>query len=51
MSNQIHFDNIIIADDPAVAAKWASQTFDLKKRKMEKESVSFNIRITKCAVM
>lgn len=51
MSNQIHFDNIIIADDPAVAAKWASQTFDLKKKKMEKESVSFNMRITKYAVM
>lgn len=40
MSNQILFDNLIITDDPAVAAQWASQTFDLKKRKMEKEAVS-----------
>lgn len=39
MSNQILFDNIIVTDDPAVAAQWAVQTFDLKRKKIEKEAV------------
>ncbi|XP_075235063.1 calnexin 99A [Lycorma delicatula] len=36
MSNQIMFDNILITDDPALADAWAAQTFDVKKKKMEK---------------
>ena len=41
MSNQILFDNFIVTDDPNVADHWAAQTFDLKKKKMEKEAVSY----------
>ncbi|XP_054262278.1 calnexin-like isoform X1 [Macrosteles quadrilineatus] len=40
MSNQILFDNVLITDDPAVATNWAAQTFDLKRRKIEKEAES-----------
>lgn len=38
MSNMILFDNIIITDDETVADSWAAETFDLKRRKLDKES-------------
>uniref|UniRef100_A0A1B6DDQ8 Calnexin n=1 Tax=Clastoptera arizonana TaxID=38151 RepID=A0A1B6DDQ8_9HEMI len=41
MSNQILFDNFIITENPSIADQWAAQTFDLKKRKMDKDSDSF----------
>jgi hypothetical protein len=40
MSNMILFDNIIITDDQSVADAWAAETFDLKRRKLDKEGVS-----------
>ncbi|XP_049765930.1 calnexin isoform X2 [Schistocerca cancellata] len=38
MSNMILFDNIIVTDDPAVAERWAAETFILKRRKIDKDS-------------
>lgn len=40
MSKDILFDNIIITDEYYVAEKWASDTFDKKRQKIAKESVS-----------
>jgi len=40
MSNMILFDNIIITDDETVADNWAAETFDLKRRKLDKDGVS-----------
>jgi calnexin len=40
MSNMILFDNFIITDDQTVADTWASETFDLKRRKLDKDGVS-----------
>jgi calnexin len=40
MSNMILFDNIIITDDETVADSWAAETFDLKRRKLDKDGVS-----------
>ena len=39
MSNMILFDNIIITDDESVADAWAAETFDLKKKKLDKDGV------------
>jgi calnexin len=36
----ILFDNFIITDDQAVADTWAAETFDLKRRKLDKDGVS-----------
>lgn len=36
----ILFDNIIITDDKSVADNWAAETFDLKRRKLDKDGVS-----------
>lgn len=42
MSKDIYFDNIIITDDINVANKWAEDTFDKKRQKIAKDSVSTN---------
>ena len=39
MSDNIMFDNIIVADSVADAAQFAQETFDLKVMKMEKGQV------------
>ncbi|PSN40860.1 Calnexin [Blattella germanica] len=41
MSNMILFDNIIITDDVNVADTWAAETFDLKRKKLDKDGVIF----------
>ena len=40
MSSDILFDNIIITDDEAHAHEWASQTYDLKRKHLDKQAVS-----------
>lgn len=40
MSNNILFDNLIITDDETIADDWAAQTYDLKKKQIDKEAVS-----------
>ena len=40
MSSDILFDNIIITDDIEVADAWAAKTFALKRKQLDKESVS-----------
>ncbi|KAJ9601027.1 hypothetical protein L9F63_000762 [Diploptera punctata] len=45
MSNMILFDNIIITDDPSVADAWAAETFDLKRKKLDKDGESLFSRL------
>ncbi|XP_021940571.1 calnexin-like isoform X2 [Zootermopsis nevadensis] len=45
ISNLILFDNIIITDDQTVAETWASETFDLKRRKLDKDGESLFSRL------
>lgn len=40
MSPDIYFDNIIITDDEEVARKWSDDTFEIRRVKIAKESVS-----------
>lgn len=40
MSKDILFDNIIITDEYVVAERWAADTFEKKRQKIAKESVS-----------
>lgn len=40
MSQDILFDNLLITDDFVVAQEWASLTFDLKRKQIDRESVS-----------
>lgn len=40
MSADILFDNILITSDEAAADEWASKTYDLKRKQIDKESVS-----------
>ena len=40
MSKDIFFDNIIITDDIEVANHWAAATYDKKRQKIAKDSVS-----------
>lgn len=40
MSTDILFDNIIITSDEDAADEWASKTYDLKRKQIDKESVS-----------
>lgn len=49
MSENILFDNIIVTDDSSVAQHWAEQTFDLKRKHLEKQAVSILFR--KCSRM
>lgn len=44
MSSDILFDNIIITDDVAIADAYAEKTFDLKRKYINKESVSIKIK-------
>nr|CAD7443778.1 unnamed protein product [Timema bartmani] len=37
MSDNILFDNIIITDDLSVAARWAADTFQIKRQKFDKD--------------
>lgn len=39
MSKDILFDNIIITDDVNEADSWAAQTYDLKRKQLDQESV------------
>lgn len=41
MSSDILFDNLIITDDVEVADEFASQTFDIKRKYIDKESETF----------
>lgn len=40
MSSDILFDNIIVTDDENYAAEWAEQTYDLKRKHLDKQAVS-----------
>jgi len=40
MSNEILFDNIIITDNEDHAFEWATQTYDLKRKHLDKQAVS-----------
>lgn len=40
MSADILFDNIVITDDEAQADFWAQQTYDLKRKHLDKQAVS-----------
>jgi hypothetical protein len=41
MSADILFDNLVITDSEANADEWAQQTFDLKRKHLENQAVSF----------
>lgn len=47
MSSDILFDNLIITDDEDVARDWAAQTFDLKRKVIDREAETFVSRILK----
>lgn len=49
MSSDILFDNMIITDDEAVAKDWAAQTFDLKRKLIDREAETFVSRVMKFA--
>lgn len=40
MSADILFDNIVITSDEDAADEWAAKTYDLKRKQIDKESVS-----------
>lgn len=40
MSSDILFDNLIITDDESAANEWAAETFDLKRKLIDREAVS-----------
>lgn len=40
MSTDILFDNILVADDEEVARKWAEDTFEVRRARIEEESCS-----------
>lgn len=40
MSGDILFDNLVISDDESVVREWAAQTFDLKRKQLDRQSVS-----------
>lgn len=45
MSSDILFDNIILTDDEEVAKEWAAQTYDLKRKIIDREAESLVSRI------
>lgn len=45
MSKDILFDNIIITEEITIAEKWAGDTFDKKRQKIAKDSVSVEFGI------
>lgn len=40
MSSDILFDNLVITDDVDTADEWAAQTYDLKRKQIDREAVS-----------
>lgn len=40
MSSDILFDNIVVTDDESSADEWAAQTYDLKRKHLDKQAVS-----------
>lgn len=47
MSSDILFDNLIISDDEDVARDWAAQTYDLKRKLIDREAETFVSRVMK----
>ncbi|XP_058455494.1 calnexin-like isoform X2 [Malaya genurostris] len=47
MSSDILFDNLIITDDESVARDWASSTYDLKRKLIDREAETFVSRALK----
>lgn len=47
MSSDILFDNLIIVDDEALARNWAAQTYDLKRKLIDREAETVVSRIMK----
>ncbi|XP_059616199.1 calnexin-like [Phlebotomus argentipes] len=45
MSSDILFDNIIITDDAAAADQWAAQTYDLKRKQIDREAETLVTRL------
>jgi len=45
MSDELYFDNVLIADDKALADAWAAETFDLKVQKLDVNEASAFRRI------
>lgn len=43
MSNEILFDNLVITDDINVAREFAANSFDIKRRYIDRESVSWSL--------
>lgn len=43
MSNEILFDNLVITDDINVAREFAANSFDIKRRYIDRESVSWRL--------
>jgi len=40
MTDNVLFDNFIITDDEEVLKDWTEQTFELKRRAIDKDAVS-----------
>ncbi|KAE8746555.1 hypothetical protein FOCC_FOCC006789 [Frankliniella occidentalis] len=47
MSNMILFDNLLITDDPSVAAAYAADSFDLKRKKLDQSAKTVWSRVMK----
>uniref|UniRef100_A0A336MBZ8 CSON014864 protein n=1 Tax=Culicoides sonorensis TaxID=179676 RepID=A0A336MBZ8_CULSO len=47
MSGDILFDNLVISDDESVVRDWASQTYDLKRKQIDRQSETLIQRIVK----
>lgn len=41
MSSDILFDNIVITDTEIYAVEWAEKTFDLKRKQIDSQAVSW----------
>lgn len=46
MSSDILFDNFVITDDVTIADLWAEQTYNLKRKQIDKEAETFLTRLT-----
>ncbi|XP_076545729.1 calnexin isoform X3 [Osmia lignaria lignaria] len=44
MSTDIFFDNILITDDEEVAAKWAEETFEVRRARIAEESDKYDLK-------
>lgn len=49
MSSDILFDNLIIVDDESLANDWAAQTYDLKRKLIDREAETVVSRVMKFA--